>query len=286
MVVTLPFQEEFSMKIKLVTLSALSAFIIGCSENSVNEIPDPQFNLPDSCVLLDDYEDVTGSAEQPILSEIYALQTGNTLQPPAGVWTVYHNDSSKAFAPNGERLMSYEEIEGGAQNNFGLSIGPWGQSGNGTHMKWKLIGGNYPHIGFGTTFIGNFGERWFDFSSLTEVSFWAKGHGEVRVCLTTDTILNGYSSNDNWGHFARDFSLDTAWRYYRFPVDEFEPKPWSMAEQDGLVWQDGMKKVCYFEIQSSQHYGEVENDSLEIYVDDIRLHGLTYEVFGLYRPEK
>lgn len=268
------------------SIPAICFLLFGCNndEHPLQVTTDPEFNLPDSCVLLDHFEDISGTADQIILTELQSSQKGSVPQPPEGIWLVYHNDSSKALAPAGEKLVPYDAIEAGSQSNFSLAVGPWGKDGNGVHMKWYLKGSDYPYIGFGTSFNGKFNVDWFNFSTLTAVSFWAKGSGEVRACMTTDTIQNGYGPNDNWGHFARDFTLDSDWTYYHFAVEEFEPKPWSLAESDGLVWSDGMKKVCFFEIQSSQYYDRVADDTLEIFVDDIRLHGLSYEVFGLSRP--
>ncbi len=274
---------------KIHTAFSLAAYlcVTGCltEDNPVQSQEKVEFHLPDSGVLLDDFEDVAGSGEQIVLTEMQKQETDNVAQPPAGIWTVYHDEeNSHVLAPCGTRIIDYFAIEEGNPGNFDLAVGDWGKNGGGVHMIWVLDGVKYPYVGFGTSFTGKFNEDWYDFSSLTAVSFWAKGKGEVRACFTTDTIQNGYMEGENWGHFSRDFSLEPQWVYYEFPIDEFKTKPWSAARLDRLVWQDGMEKVCYFEIQSSQHYGVAANDTLEIYVDDIHLHGLTYDVFGLKNP--
>lgn len=45
-----------------------------------------------------------------------------------------------------------------------------------------------------------------------------------------------------------------------------------------------MKKACNLSFGINQEYGKVVNDSVEIYLDDIRLYGLTEETFGLNAP--
>ncbi|MFP4418522.1 MAG: hypothetical protein ACLFSB_14745 [Chitinispirillaceae bacterium] len=273
---------------KIHTVFSLAAYlcVAGCfTEDNPVASKEKGFTLPESGVLLDDFEDVAGSADQITLTEMHKRQGGEVPQPPAGVWSVYHDDEySHVLAPSGERIIDYLAIREGHASNFGLTVGDWGHSGRGVHMVWVLEGSNYPYVGFGTSFLGTFDEDWYDFSSLTAVSFWAKGSGRVRTCLTTDTIQNGYAEGQNWGHFSSDFTLQPQWTYYEFAAEDFVTKPYSPAQKDGLVWEDGMDKVCYFEIQNSQYYDRYADDTLEIYVDDIHLHGLTYEVFGLNKP--
>lgn len=242
-------------------------------------------SLPDSCVLLDDFEDKLGDKpDQIFLAGLLAKQTNSPISNSIGFFDVFHGEDLSCFiSPDGQKINTYQQVRADKERNLSRCIGPWGKTGNGVHFKAVLNGKNYPHAGFGTAFLGNYGDNWLDFSSLTSISFWAKGYGKMRVSMTTDTILNGYSSDDNWGHFSVNFDLDSQWTYFNLPAKDLAPKPWSPALSDGLKWQDGMKKVCYFEIQTID-YGREVLDSIEVYIDDIQLHGITYETFGVRKP--
>ncbi len=231
-------------------------------------------------IVLDDFEDTFDF--QNNLAPLYRDQKRVDLDSSRCWWSAWYNDSSSVNDYQGIRIITYDEADSTGQDpNFGNLIGDWGKQGRGLHAKGNLIGSSYPFLGFGTIFTGEYNVEWTDLSDLTSISFWAKGYGEMRVEFTSDTVENGYPAGQNWGHFGTDFSLTDEWKQYIIPVKDFKPKAWSKTQADGLTWEDAMKKVCYVSFLINQSYGMIVNDSIEIYLDDIRLYGVTHETFGL-----
>ncbi len=234
----------------------------------------------DFFVTLDDFEhNLLG---QNRLAVLYSDQFEAPPESSYCWWTVWHNDSSQISDNQGKKIYSFQEAQQNSlEPNVSDLIGNWGKEGNGLWFNGHLYGSSYPFIGIGTVMPGVYNEDWFDFSNLTSISFWAKGKGEMRVEFTTDTILNGYSPEENWGHFGAEFSLTEDWQKHIIPVSELRPKAWSQAQQDNLSWEDGMHKVTYISFATDQSYGIAADDQIEMYLDDIRLYGLRYEDFGL-----
>ncbi|MBN1576896.1 MAG: glycoside hydrolase family 5 protein [Chitinispirillaceae bacterium] len=225
--------------------------------------PDPG---SDRFVLLDDFED-----SLPGQNRLAALPAGNAAAPCC-FWNVWYKDSCLVTDNDGIRIPP----GGNASERL---VGPWGKNGKGLCAKGVLKGIDYPVLNIGASFPGEYNSDWFDLSDLTAVSFFAKGFGAMTIDLITDTIRNGYPPSDNWGHFSRYFDLTEDWKYYVIPVGELTPKPWSKPQQEQLDWSAGMKKVCAVTFSSSQNYGKTVDDSLEIFIDDIRLYGLTGKAF-------
>jgi endoglucanase len=231
-------------------------------------------------VVLDDFDDTLG--QQNSLAPLFMARNGMPAESSFCWWTAWYDDSSSVNDTQGTRILTFDEADtAGLASNFNLLIGEGGKEGRGLHLRGVLRGDAYPYLGIGTECPGWYDSVWFDFSELTAITFWAKGYGEMRVNFTTDTVLNGYGPEDNWGNFGCDFSLEPQWKQYIIPVKNLKPKAYSEAASDKLTWSDGMKKVCYIDFQSNQSYGKTVNDSIEMYLDDIRLYGMSEESFGL-----
>jgi hypothetical protein len=71
--------------------------------------------------------------------------------------------------------------------------------------------------------------------------------------------------------------LTDDWKYYVIPVKNLRPKPWSRQQQEMLDWTAGMKKARAIAFATSLEYGNNVDDSLDIFIDDIKLWGLTDE---------
>lgn len=247
--------------------------------------PDTASEDPGSAqfVIIEDCEDT--HLLQNNLATLYIAQHGTVPDSSFCWWSVWYNDSSSVLSNKGTAIYSWEFIDStDAEPNFNLLTIESDRSGKCLYAKVYLLGGNYPFVGLGTTFPGAYGKDWFDFSDLTAISFLAKGSGFLRVDVITDTVLNGYTEADNWGTFGCDFVLTPEWKQFVVPVKNLTPKRFSLAAKDKLTWSDGMKKACNLSFGINQEYGKVVNDSVEIYLDDIRLYGLTEETFGLNAP--
>lgn len=233
-------------------------------------------------IILDDFED--SLKLQNCLATLYSSQKSVLPESSFCYWGAWYSDSSSVTDNSGNRIITFDEFDSTkVKLNFDNLIGDWGKSGKGLHAKGVIKGGSYPFLGIGTTLPGRYNKDWFDLSELTAVTFWAKGSGEMRIDFTTDTIQNNHVQN--WGHFGKDFSLTSEWKYYVIPVKDLKPKLYSLAETDKLTWKDGMKKVCYMDIATNWTYGKVVNTTIDMYIDDIRLYGVTYETFGLKSPK-
>jgi len=227
----------------------------------------------DAYLLLDDFDD--SLPRQSAFVNCSQLFIDTTLPRPEAscYWVCWYKNGCMIKSGEGKPV---------AIGNAGLTslVGPWGHSGNGLHARAYLKGDEYPTLNINTSFpgtplTGSYNKDGFDMSDMTAISFYAKGRGAWTVDIITDTIQNKYPSSDNWGNFSHPFEPGSNWKLYVLPVDNFKPKPWSKPQQDKLSWSDGMKKVCAISFSNSQNYGKSANDSLELFLDDIRLYGLT-----------
>jgi endoglucanase len=231
-------------------------------------------------VILDDFEDTLGF--QNNLVNQYMIKHGTIPDSSFCWWSAWFSDSSSVYDEKGIRILSWEEVDSTkVAPNLNRLICADGKTGKGLHAKGYIRGGNYPFWGLGTSCPGAYNRDWFDFSGLTSITFWARGYGAMRVDFVTDTVLNGYSETDNWGTFGYDFTLEPEWKQFIVPVNELKPKSYSKTEKDKIKWTDARKKVCYISFSIDQSYGKAVNDSLELYLDDIRLYGMSEESFGL-----
>ncbi|MBN1308322.1 MAG: cellulase family glycosylhydrolase [Chitinispirillaceae bacterium] len=227
-------------------------------------IPDPGSDL---FLLLDDFED--------------SLPAQNSLVGIAGdsaasccVWNVWYSDRSIVLNHNGDTIAVGSGYSGKLVDNRG-------RDGKCLYAKEYLNGSSYPSISLQAPFPGENNRNWYDLSPLTAISFYAKGFGLLTVDVITDTIRNGYPPSDNWGHFSCPFELADAWKQYVVPVKDLKPKPWSQPQQEMLDWSSGMKRAGAVSFTTHQNYGKEVDDSLEVFIDDIRLYGLTE---GSFRP--
>ncbi len=219
----------------------------------------------DTFIVLDDFED--------------SLPGRNSLIGKAGkedslccIWRIRYSENSAVLDYKGDALKQ------GSGDAVRLVIKSGGEGGgNCLYIKEYLKGNNYPSISVTAPFPGEEKGMWCDLSSMTAVSFRAKGFGMLTLDIITDTILNGYPPSDNWGHFSCSFELTDKWKNYVVPVNELKPKPWSRPQQEMLDWSAGMKKACALSFTTHQNYGKMPDDSLEVFIDDIRLYGLTEE---------
>jgi endoglucanase len=234
-------------------------------------------------VLIDDFEDTLNM--QNSLALLYSKQKNIPACSSHCFWSAWYNDSSKVTDFQGTIFQSIDKADISSKKISLKLSGPWGKNGKCLHVKGVLKGNAYPQIMLSTGFTGKYNKDWFDLSKLTAISFWAKGTGAMRVNFITERILNGYPSDANWGHMGSDFGLTSKWKQYVIPVKDLKPKAWSAAQNDKITWQDVMTKVCSIEISTNQSYDLVANDPVDIYIDDIKLYGVGYDVFGLTAPK-
>jgi aryl-phospho-beta-D-glucosidase BglC (GH1 family) len=234
-------------------------------------------------LLFDDFED--GIANLPAVSVPYQEKIHRPVDSAYSHYYAYHSDSSLVLGPRNDTLFTFEQTDtGGAPRNFGQGVGPWGYQGKGLHVKLKLLGNNYPYAGFGAGLMGGWSDDFVDLTKLTAVQFRAKGYGAWNIMLGSDSIYNKYSAADNWGQMVSRFILKDQWESFIIPAEIFAPKQYSPQEKKHVAWADVRDKIISLEFQSAQSYGQNGgrvDDSLEIWIDDIRLIGVENADFGL-----
>lgn len=234
-------------------------------------------------LVFDDFED--GIANLPAVSVPYQEKIQRPVDSAYSHYYTYHSDSSLVLGPQNETLYTFEQTDtGGAPRNFGNGVGAWGYQGKGLHVKLKMLGANYPYAGFGAGLMGGWADDFTDLTQLTAVQFRAKGYGAWHIQITSDSIYNKYPAANNWGQMVSRFVLRDQWESYVIPAEIFAPKAYSPQAVKGVTWADVRDKIIALEFESAQSYGQnggFVNDSLEIWIDDIRLIGVEKADFGL-----
>jgi len=221
-----------------------------------------------------DFEDTTAVGGRISTSgKTWAMAHNILLDSSMADWYVFISDSSTASTGNGTPLYPWQLEKTGSPRNFAKAIDPSGYNGHALHIKGTLRGDGYPFWGFGAGITG-WDSAWHNVCSMTAIQFKAKGHGDLYVQLISDSVYYGYASPNNWGEFGAPFTLTDQWQDFTIPTAIFAPKPYSQQAIDGLVWKDVCNKVNAIEFQSGQSYGSTVNDSLDVWLDDVRLIGL------------
>jgi hypothetical protein len=228
-------------------------------------------------VTVDDFED-----DLPLLpssARHWRESKGIPLTNRAANWYAYGSDSSSISSGAGARILTFKEVNSSQASNFNLLSGPWGSQGQGLHAKMRLRGGNYPFAGFGAGILGGWDSTFADLSKLTAIQFRAKGNGEwvfqaISDSVQTDTV-------ENWGHMSYVFRPKAEWETYIVPAEVLAPLRYSRQERLKLTWEDVRKKIIALNFVNGQSYGPVVDTTLEIWIDDIRLIGMTNEDLGM-----
>ena len=247
-------------------------------------------------VVMDDFDSAGGSVGITSTGARWASKHKIPYDSSKATWYAFFSEQSKMLSPTGDSLHNIMAIlDSGAKPNFTTCIGDWGYQGKGIHIKNDLKGKAYPYVGFGAALTGwdstivGFGAvssvwdstHYYDFTSLTAVSFRAKGSGQWWMHVITDSIANKSKAPDNWGHMGIHFDLTPEWKEFVISIDLLAPRPWSVQATKGLLWSQVRNKVNAIEFMSGQVYGEASDDSLEIYLDDLHLVGLAPGDLGL-----
>lgn len=234
-------------------------------------------------VLFDDFDSYTGKyINLNAISGKIATQKGS-LDSGNGYWYVYNDSLSRAFNISGDTiitstLINYEKLDTSTyKTNFSTLISNKGATGNGLYAKFHLKGDSYPWVGFGSSFDGS---KTFDMTNLKALTFKVKGYGTFMVSwgMNYDKIS---SVAGDWGKFQTSIELTSEWKTDTIWFDQWVPTPYSQLETDGAKWADNDKAVFYLQFANGQNYGESADDSLEIYLDDIRFYGMSDSDFGI-----
>jgi len=227
-------------------------------------------------VLMDDFDSTDSDRGLTYTGHVWSLAHNIPTDSMDAHWYAYYSTTCSLSTTNGVKVTDYLSNTNGVPYDFYNAIGDWGFTKRGLHLKGHLVGESYPYIGFGAGFTG-WDSAWHDMKNLTAISFKAKGRGQWWLQLISDSVTNGYTEGNAWGQMGTHITLTEDWQDYVISVDMLAPKQYSPQETDGLTWKDVRNRVNAFELMSGQSYGELPDDSLEIWLDDIHLVGLTPE---------
>jgi len=200
------------------------------------------------------------------------------LDSASGRWYAFHSPESNIMV-DGQVLMTPNRIQYDSltvEPELFKLISDSGYDGRALHAKMILKGDAYPWVGIGTSLNGT---QLFDLSKLQALSFWAKGYGTFKVGWNT-AFEDSCCSND-WGKFSKEITLSKDWKRYVIWADDFAPSPYSALADAGYEWVDHRNDVRELQILAGQGYGEVVNDSLEIWLDNVMFHGMGNKDLGL-----
>lgn len=185
----------------------------------------------------------------------------------AGYWYVYTDASEGGSTtiepdPNGSPYFGNNVVDSAA----------YGGTTYGLHMKFKLKwDSNDPYAGLVVPVKDTV--SYFDFSSMTRMSFWVKGtaNSNMRLSVYTKKVIDGGYS---WGHFGYDFTLTGSWQQIKISQDDLKPEPYSPVEAAGIKWSDSdvRNKVNSFEFTPKG----VNGDNIDFYLDEIKIYGVIF----------
>lgn len=233
-------------------------------------------------VLLDDFDGFDGdSIHVSALAAKVAKSKGDELSD-APSWYAYCIPTSNMTIESGDTIitgiMVADTTNSYEKTNFEQMITKNGHDGRGLYVKIHLEGDSYPWAGFGTQFDSDNKKR-FDFKNLKAMTFWAKGTGSFKINWKTDYADTCCA--DTWGAFGTEIDLTDEWKQYTVWFDQWVASAWSDLQISGAEWLDHNDDIFNLQFSNGSSYGEVVNEDLEIWLDDIRFYGMSDSDFGI-----
>ena len=155
-----------------------------------------------------------------------------------------------------------------------------GHTGDGLYMKMEvdapeavnpyyMLQVNFvPYSGYNPTYI--------DFSDMKAISFYAKGHGRIRVALLTaygDSIATANNTDWNAGFYA-EYTLSEEWTRYVLWADALVPEKYSVLEAKQGDWEKAKDKVYKILVKQGNNVVAGEKSTVEWYLDDFTIYGM------------
>jgi hypothetical protein len=232
---------------------------------------------PGVYVTWEDFED--SLPDMPASARKWRERKGLPLDNYHANWYVFHSDSSSVLSGDGTPIHDYKEVRAGTAPNFDLLVGPWGSTGKGLHAKMRVIGASYPWAGFGAGILGGYDSTYVDLTQLKAIEFRAKGHGDWCMEVISDSV--SADTVENWGQMSAAFRPQADWQTFLIPAETLSPKPYSKQAKAHLTWEDVRKKIIAIEFMNGHCTGETADTTLDLYLDDLRLIGVTDHDLGM-----
>lgn len=150
---------------------------------------------------------------------------------------------------------------------------PRGTSALKTDIVLGLDTGIDLYAGIGV-YIGTDKSDW-DFSTMTAISFRARGKNTVRVSVESRLI----DSIQSWPDFGKTIVLDSTWRHFSIPFDSLDLRD-SRAADLGITWAMAAKRIFRIEFDATEAYNR-NGDTIQLQIDDLRIEGVS--VSDLFR---
>lgn len=228
------------------------------------------------------------------------IATLATATSGAGVVIDNFNDASKGQTSQGWHLGA------AAKAGYWYGYNDWnhGKAGLGTTMVPDVVNGDSGfapaipddcgdgspclHVRFigGTGYANPFSGVGFNFltegkdvdlSSMDSITFRAKGKGSFRFKLMTKHITDDFDRKNYWADMGVTFRLTATWRKYTIAVDDILPQAGAPLA-DTATWQDCMDHVRKIHLTTAETFKG--HDTLDFWIDDIAMHGVSPAVFG------
>jgi hypothetical protein len=113
----------------------------------------------------------------------------------------------------------------------------------------------------------------YDFSSVKEISFWAKGKGSVNVTLLSKTIRTLYADS---AQFYYPLQLPSTWTHITIPVDSLRLPDNAPPALATYTWQQVAGEMQTIDFTVESPYSQA-GDTVELWLDDIYLEGITLD---------
>jgi len=247
----------------------IGAFLVACSADKGEEAQTTENDQDTVMIMMADFE---GNARQAITSRMgYAYELAHNIPAESSqtYWGVIGINQTFIHSAGGDTLYPAFDVLAGAPQHIDKALEN-GYAGKSLHVIGTDSADGLAWIGVGASFTGIYHHAMVDLCSLQAIRFMAKGSGMYFVKIITDTVYNGYSAENNWGHFGADVDLDSTWREYVVDASDLKAPEFSPQWVDNLMWEDGCQKSMYLQWTTSSE-GSL---STEIWLDNIVLLGV------------
>jgi hypothetical protein len=151
--------------------------------------------------------------------------------------------------------------------------------GNGSPcLHIKFIGGTgyaYPFSAVGFNFLTEGTD--IDLSTMTSISFKIKGKGLFRFKLPTKHITDDFDKSNYWADMGTTINLPSTWQSYNMTTSRIAPQSGAPLA-DTVSWEECMNHTRKIVLATSPTFKA--HDTVDLWIDDIVMHGVTPKTFG------
>jgi len=151
-----------------------------------------------------------------------------------------------------------------------------GQGSPCLHVKFGGgTGYAYPFSGVGFNFLREGTD--VDLTAMDSITFRAKGSGSFRFKLMTKRITDDLDRKNYWADMGTTLELSEDWKNYRIGLKNIKPQEGAPLAAK-LTWMDCRDQTRKIHIATAPSF--MAHDTLDLWIDDLVMHGVTPAVFG------